>query len=198
MQDRILSPLFMRQRTSVPYSPLTAGGTGQCCEVGGQAWAGMVTLPSGSVRATCACHGLISVKYPRALGRAEVHPENRDLGFGSPPAVCWALSATRRASCLLPAEWVLWALQAESTRLAQTVLSWWLEPTQLALFLFSFPPCFPSGLVIVSANCPVPKAEGRGEKNNVILEHVSDTQKGTPAHGFSCEVWPLNWFSCRF
>lgn len=85
MQDQILSPLFMRQRTSVPYSPLTAGGTGQCCEVGGQAWAGMVTLPSGSVRATCACHGLISVKYPRALGRAEVHPENRDLGFGSPP-----------------------------------------------------------------------------------------------------------------
>lgn len=40
----------------------------------------------------------------------------------------------------------------------------------------------------------MPKAEGRGEKNNVILECVSDPQKGTPAHGFSCEVWPVTGF----
>lgn len=70
----------------------------------------------------------------------------------------------------------------------------YLEPTQLALLPFSSSPYFPSGLVITSANCPVPKAEGRGEKNNVILERVRDTQKGTPARAFSCEVWSLTGF----
>lgn len=67
------------------------------------------------------------------------------------------------------------------------------NPTGSFPLLF-LPPHFPSGLVIISANCPVPKAEGRGEKNDVILECVSDPQKGTPAHGFSCEVWPLTGF----
>lgn len=47
------------------------------------------------------CRGLISVKYPWALGRAEVHPENRDLGFGSPP--CCLLGPLCHTQGLLPA-----------------------------------------------------------------------------------------------
>lgn len=50
MQDQTLSPLFMRQRGSVLYSPLTAGGTSQCHEVGGPPGAGMVTLHAGSIQ----------------------------------------------------------------------------------------------------------------------------------------------------
>lgn len=40
----------------------------------------------------------------------------------------------------------------------------------------------------------MPKAGGREEKNNVILDHVRDAQKGTPGPGFSCEVCILTGF----
>lgn len=77
----------LRQRTSVPYSSPAAGGTAQH-DVGGTASTGMVTLHSGSVQCylcrLCVCHRLISVKYPQALWRAAVHPETRNVGFGSP------------------------------------------------------------------------------------------------------------------
>lgn len=113
MQDRILSPLFVRQRTSVPYSPLVW--------VGGPGWPCTLFLFSATWSRLCACHGLISVKYPRASGGADVHAENRDVGFGSRPA-CWALSATCRASSTVgsvgPADKVNWAASNPSEPVA--------------------------------------------------------------------------------
>lgn len=80
----------LRQSTSVPCSPLAAGGTAQC-EVGW--WPCTLVLFSAAWSRLCACHGLTSLKYPPALGRADVHPETRNVAFGSHFG---ALSATGR------------------------------------------------------------------------------------------------------
>lgn len=105
----------LRQSTSVPYSPLAAGGTAQC-EVGW--WPCTVLLFR-----LCACHGLTSVKYPWALGRVDVHPET----------TMWALDPIFGPLC-------------------------------------------------------------HREKYNVILVCVSNSQKGPPALGGNCEVWPVTGF----
>lgn len=64
------------------------------------------------------------------------------------------------AECLLlPARVVLWVLLAEPATLTCIALNEWPEPSRLAVLPSSFSPYSQSGLVIISVNCFVPKAE---------------------------------------